>query len=106
MTVPLPVTEFCRGEVIEEWDSITECARHHGVSNECIKKLIYYGDSFNTYTTFDIPCHCDMDLKLVGYKFVIFNTTKDNTRVQIREAPIEREPCRQGSLWLPEGVRI
>ena len=106
MTIPLQVTEFRHKERIE-WDSLCECANSHHVSTDRIKELIYNGGSIDGHSTFDISMFCEMDLRKVGDKLVIFNTVKEGEKpVQIREARIVRKPYSQGSLCLPKGVTI
>lgn len=50
----LTVNEYKGKRLIEEWDSLTECAKFHGVKQATIKELIHYGDSRRGHT-FDIP---------------------------------------------------
>lgn len=60
---PLLVNEYRHTEDIIEWDSISECARAHGVKPHTIKRLIFYGGSLDGHTTFDIPMHCGFDIR-------------------------------------------
>lgn len=63
---PLLVNEYRHTEDIIEWDSISECARAHGVKPHTIKRLIFYGGSLDGHTTFDIPMHCGFDIRETG----------------------------------------
>ncbi len=62
----LPVDEYrnlgSRVSVVE-WDSLTECAVHHGVKQKTIKNLIHFGGTLDGFTTFDIPTSCCMDTR-------------------------------------------
>ncbi len=104
MTTPLQVVEYNQSTIIE-WDSLAECARSHKVSTEYIKRMIYYGDSMNTTTTFDIPTYCDMDIKEENGKLIIYNTRKT---VKIKRTKKKKvyHPEHEGTLCLPEGVAI
>ena len=63
----LPVDEYLnlglRVSVVE-WDSLTECAVHHGVKQNTIKNLIHFGGSPDGFTTFDIPVTCPMNTRV------------------------------------------
>jgi hypothetical protein len=71
----LTVIEYKGSQLIEEWDSLTECAKHHGCKQATIKELIHYGDSRRGHT-FDIPTDSPYDTrenKTTG-ALEIFNT--------------------------------
>ena len=59
----LTVNEYFKQQCIEEWDSLTECAKHHGVKQATIKELIHYGDSRRGHT-FDIPYGSPYDTRV------------------------------------------
>jgi hypothetical protein len=58
----LTVNEYKGRRLVEEWDSLTECAKHHGVKQATIKELIHYGDSRRGHT-FDIPTDSPYDTR-------------------------------------------
>lgn len=75
----LPVDEY-RNQgphvSVTEWDSLTECAMHHGVKQATIKNLIHFGGSMDGYTTFDIPVTCQMNTRIKGAGGIeIYNET-------------------------------
>lgn len=59
----LTVNEYRGSYLVEEWDSLTECAKHHGCKQATIKELIHYGDSRRGHT-FDIPVDSPYDTRL------------------------------------------
>ncbi len=73
----LIVNEYEGKKLIEEWDSLTECAKHHGVKQATIKELIHYGDSRRGHT-FDIPFCSPYDTRInpVSGKLEIFDVEK------------------------------
>ncbi len=67
----LPVDEYRNLGLrvsVTEWDSLTECAVHHGVKQKTIKSLIHYGGTLDGFTTFDIPATCAMNTRLKAGK--------------------------------------
>ena len=102
-TYPLQVVQYTES-TIKEWDSLVECARFHHTSTEHIKQLIMSGGTLYSNYTFDISLYCDMDIKEVNGKLVIYNAKKRIPRV--REARRVYHACHQGSLCLPDGVAI
>ena len=67
----LPVDEYRNMGLrvsVTEWDSLTECAVHHGVKQKTIKNLIHFGGSLDGLTTFDIPATCSMNTRLKAGK--------------------------------------
>lgn len=73
----LTVNEYNERQCIEEWDSLTECAKHHGVKQATIKELIHYGDSRRGHT-FDIPFGSPYDTRVnpVTGKLEIYDVEK------------------------------
>ena len=67
----LPVDEYrnmgWRVSVVE-WDSLTDCAVHHGVKQKTIKNLIHFGGTMDGFTTFDIPTRCQMNTRVKAGK--------------------------------------
>lgn len=100
--VVLQILEYDRYK-IREWESLKDCAIHHGVSTETIKRLIYYGGCLDGHTTFDIPLWCTADIKKEDDKLIIYSNFK---KPKIISSKRNTGGVKQGRLCLPQGVAI
>lgn len=70
----IPVEEW-RGKNLTEWDSLSQCARAHGVGVETIKLLIHLGGSLDGYAFFDLPIDAPYDTRQLGKRSIeIYDT--------------------------------
>lgn len=68
----LTVDEY-RGQVHIEWDSITQCARHHAVSIATIKGFIHTGGCIDGFSFFDIPLHSPFNTRMRGRTVEVYD---------------------------------
>ena len=87
-----------------EWDSIAKCAKHHHMSVDLLKRVIYYGGSVDGKTFFDVALHSEADIRYENGKFVVYEIFKPQkytaTNYSVSHA------VRHGSLCLPDGITI
>ena len=99
----LPVDEYRNMGLrvsVTEWDSLTECAVHHGVKQKTIKSLIHFGGTLDGFTTFDIPTTCSMNTRLKAGKAgaTVIEIYNERTGVRLDGGSAKRRLIAKGAI--------